>query len=453
MIVWFGILQVLILGAGAMACYKAISIKQARSIAIVSVAVVLGISIVLLLFSSIIKSVAGLQSSVFGPQVGLVWVFNSLVAFVAVSLTPILTASKATFGRMLLLSSTSLAALTAYDPIAIAILWLISYVIILRELREHSDIHATLRVFNFYHVPSVLLVLCGALSLYLDEIGVGIILLTIGILIREAVMPFHSWFPTFYEKVPRGLVVIFFCAQLGVLVHFQLIAGVISFEANQAISILGGLTSLLAAALSSVQKKAKRALAFLIMSQSGLVVFGMGGNSFSGMVGSMLAWQAVGLSTAALTMTFTALESRRSVGPVDNPQGSFARTPRMAVSFLILGFASIGLPATIGFVGEDLILQGSVVRFPVLGLFVIGTTALNGISVMRMFFSLFCGTTQHGGESDFTQREWIAISCAVIVISVAGIAPQYFLDKVQETVGYIESQKIMGHSLSFDKEH
>ncbi|MEZ6037891.1 MAG: proton-conducting transporter membrane subunit [Planctomycetota bacterium] len=103
-------------------------------------------------------------------------------------------------------------------------------------------------------------------------------------------------------------------------------------------------------------------------------------------------------------MTLAALEARRGPLSLREAGGSFARTPRMAVAFLFLGFASVALPLTLGFVAEDLLVQGSVDEYPQVGFAVIVATALNGMSVMRCF-TLFSGTRRHRGEHDLTRSK------------------------------------------------
>lgn len=95
----------------------------------------------------------------------------------------------------------------------------------------------------------------------------------------------------------------------------------------------------------------------------------------------------------------------------------------MAVAFLFMGFASVGLPFTVGFVAEDLLVQGSVEEFPVLAFALIIATALNGVSVMRAFFMLFSGSAQHSGECDLTPREAGTLTVVMATLLLAGLFP------------------------------
>ncbi|NJK32879.1 MAG: hypothetical protein HC927_10995, partial [Deltaproteobacteria bacterium] len=108
---------------------------------------------------------------------------------------------------------------------------------------------------------------------------------------------------------------------------------------------------------------------------------------------------------------------------LERPSGHFERIPLLAGALLLFGLASVGLPGTFGFIAEDLLVQGSADDFPYLALALVVATAINGITVMRSFFSLFTGTKAPAGERDLTLREWATLSVVLAALLVAGIWP------------------------------
>jgi NADH-quinone oxidoreductase subunit M len=108
----------------------------------------------------------------------------------------------------------------------------------------------------------------------------------------------------------------------------------------------------------------------------------------------------------------------------------------MAVAFLFMGFASVGLPLTLGFVAEDLLLQGSVEEFPLLAFALILATALNGVSVIRAFFTLFSGSAKHIGESDLTIRETGALTLLMATLLIAGLLPGGAVRRLERVTGH-----------------
>ncbi|MGB5694689.1 MAG: proton-conducting transporter membrane subunit [Polyangiales bacterium] len=348
---------------------------------------------------------------------------SCLIGFTAVILSPISGTRPKTFARIVLIITVAVLFLVIRNPIGLAVLWGASALIVWLELRELRGSHNTARLFAIYHIPSVVAVGVGAVLLSRGQAAAGLVFLLVGIAIREAVIPLHSWFPPFVQYAPMGLVVAFFAPQLGVYAHLELLQGEIPHRLAHGVAALGAVTAVVAAALGIAQTEARRALAFLVMSQTGLVAFGLDTSSPIAQIGALLTWQVIGVATAGFAMTLASLEARRGHLSMRVPAGSFTRTPRMAVAFLFMGFASVGLPLTLGFVAEDLLVQGSVEEFPLLALALIIATALNGVSVMRAFFTLFSGSSQHIGERDLTPREAGALTVVIATLLIAGLFP------------------------------
>jgi NADH-quinone oxidoreductase subunit M len=302
------------------------------------------------------------------------------------------------------------------------------------ELRARYGARSVARLFALYHVPSVLLFVA---AVFLEQSGWLAYSAMAGIAaigIREAVVPGHSWFPRFVEESPMGLVVAFIAPQLGVYAHVQLLAEGLPDTMAQTVAIFGAFTALGAAALGVVQKSPRRALAYLMMSQTGLVAFGIESPSEVAFAGSLLTWQVLAVATSSFAMTVSALEARRGPLSLVEYSGCFSRTPRMAAGFLVMGLASVGFPMTLGFIAEDLLVQGSVEATPALAFVLIGATALNGMNVMRAFFRLFSGQRAHGGEQDLTPRESWALSVVLIVLLLGGTAPSLITSRAFEFV-------------------
>ena len=106
--------------------------------------------------------------------------------------------------------------------------------------------------------------------------------------------------------------------------------------------------------------------------------------------------------------------------------------PVLAISFLSMGLACTGFPGTLGFVGQELLVDGAVDAFPVMGFAVVIASALTGLAVLRMYFSLFCGRSDalaHSGlRFGLTRREAWTFVALVIALVGFGVAPRPLVD-------------------------
>lgn len=346
---------------------------------------------------------------------------TAAIAVVATAMSPLTTHAVRTFTRTLLVLAVALFFLGTRNPAALAVLWAMSSAITWYELRDREP--GLSRLFAFYHVPSALLFAGGAMLLGGAQAHAGLIMLVLGIVIREAVVPVQSWFPRFVERAPMGLVVAFSGPQLGVYAQLELLSAGIPPDMAHQVAWVGAITGLLAAALATVQRDARRAMGYLIISQTGLIAFGLENDSPVALSGALLTWQVLALATSGFAMSMAAIFARRGVLWLDQPSGSFAHTPRMAAGFLLLGLSTVGFPLTLGFVAEDLLVQGAVEEYPWLALSLIVTTALNGITVMRSFFNLFAGQRNVDVERDLSPREIYALSVVMVLLFLGGIVP------------------------------
>ena len=97
-----------------------------------------------------------------------------------------------------------------------------------------------------------------------------------------------------------------------------------------------------------------------------------------------------------------------------------------------MGLACTGFPGTLGFVGQELLVDGAVDVFPVMGFAVVIASALTGLAVLRMYFSLFCGRSDalaHSGlRLGLTRREAWTFVALVIALIGFGVAPRPLVD-------------------------
>ena len=168
------------------------------------------------------------------------------------------------------------------------------------------------------------------------------------------------------------------------------------------------------------------------MSQSALVMAGLDCTSVSALAGGLLVWLSAGLAFAGLARCVLVLEARRGRLDLTTYHGGYERMPLLAISFLAMGLACTGFPGTLGFVGQELLVNGAVDAFPVMGFAVVIASALTGLAVVRMYFSLFCGRSDplaHAGPRfGLTRREGWTFVALVITLVGFGIAPRALVD-------------------------
>ncbi len=145
-----------------------------------------------------------------------------------------------------------------------------------------------------------------------------------------------------------------------------------------------------------------------------------------GIAGALMHWQVVAVSTTVLAAVFAGLEARLGMDlDARSFRGLAAGAPRLAVFFAIAGLALVGLPLTLGFPAEDLLLHGTLGAAPRLGIVLPVVTAFNAFTLLRLFASLFLGRPADAarGMADALPRERWALTAAVLFLLAGGLAP------------------------------
>jgi NADH-quinone oxidoreductase subunit M len=282
----------------------------------------------------------------------------------------------------------------------------------------------------FFGVGVALLIGPGARNSMIETAGMWLIV--IAALMRKGIVPFHAWVPEVFDHGRLGPAILFNAPQLGAYMTVVLIVPRASPDMLRVIAILALSTAVYGAALALVQTSARRACGYLFMSQSALVMAGLDCTSVSALAGGLLVWLSAGLAFAGLARCVLVLEARRGRLDLTTYHGGYERMPLLAISFLSVGLACTGFPGTLGFVGQELLVDGAVEAFPVMGFAVVIASALTGLAVLRMYFSLFCGRSDplaHSGlRFGLTRREAWTFVALVITLVGFGIAPRALVD-------------------------
>lgn len=375
----------------------------------------------------------------------LVLLFISLIGLVAVCMTP-RSEGPRTLARVLLVHGAALVSVLFAHPVLVSLAWASQVALLLWELWTRKALRA-FRVCAWYLVPSALL-MSAATALAGPATGSTAVFVSYALLlaigVRAGLLPWHAWLPELVERAPLGLVVVFLCPLLWVHDAVLLIApkanpaamnelpwgpaGLIALWPRELVNLfaaLGFVTAGFGAALGTVQQQARRAFAYVLMSQGALLVFGLGSGWERSAVLGM--WLASGLCGAAALMVLGALEARRGPLNLAQPSGNYERTPLLATAFLVASLASVGLPGTLGFVAADRFFGALFEQRPWFTLALIATTGLNAMTLLRCYFYLFMGRSEHHGERDLLRREWAALTLVLGVVVVLGVWPQWGL--------------------------
>jgi NADH-quinone oxidoreductase subunit M len=255
----------------------------------------------------------------------------------------------------------------------------------------------------------------------------------IAIILRKGLFPAHSWVAPSFEQGPLIPLTLLFNGHLGAFAIARLTLPLLPDVSAVTLPLLGDLgllTAAYTALLAISERKPRRLLALLAISQSSFLVAGLESSNLDAITGALVHWQVVVVATSALTAVYAAIEARLGA-PLDGKGflGLAKGAPRLAVFFAIAGLSLVGLPLTLGFSAEDLLLHGTLETHPLLGFILPIVTALNAFNIIRLFASLFLGKPGSIAThlSDALPRERWVLTAALLFLIIGGLFPAFFI--------------------------
>ncbi|MEZ5356608.1 MAG: proton-conducting transporter membrane subunit [Bryobacteraceae bacterium] len=248
-------------------------------------------------------------------------------------------------------------------------------------------------------------------------------------LIRKGIFPLHFWLPRAFETQNLSLLSLNINGHLGAYLLVRYALTMSPEAAADTLPLLNAITlftSVYAALLALTERSPRRILGLLCVSQAAFILAGLENSNVEGVTGGLVHWWVVAFATTGMITVYRALEVRTT--EVAQPAGFLGlaiHAPRLAAFFAVAGLALIGLPGTLGFAAEDLLFHGTLESHPLLGIALPLATALNAITTLRLFSTLFLGrrsTLVTPIPDARPAQRWALAACAVLLVA-GGLAP------------------------------
>jgi NADH-quinone oxidoreductase subunit M len=264
----------------------------------------------------------------------------------------------------------------------------------------------------------------------------------IGFAIKVPMFPFHTWIPYAHGQAPTigSVILAAVLLKMGTygFVRFSLPmfpdASVLSITP---IAVLSLIMIIYTAMIAYAQKDVKQVVAYSSVSHMGIIMLGLFAMNAEGLSGSVFQMLSHGIVSGALFMLVGMIYDRRHTKLMSEFGGIASVMPKFAVIFGIMLMASVGLPLTIGFVGEFLVLLGFYQVSPMMTILAGTSIILGAVYMLRVMKRTFFGPLNNEENKklkDLNRREtWSLIPLVAIVIWL-GVYPKPVLGPIDNSV-------------------
>jgi len=264
----------------------------------------------------------------------------------------------------------------------------------------------------------------------------------LGFAIKVPMVPFHTWLPYAHGQAPTIGSVILAAVLLKMGTY-----GFIRFslplfpDASVAMMIPMGILALIAiiytAMVAYAQEDIKQVIAYSSVSHMGVIILGIFALNVEGIGGSIFLMISHGIVSGALFMLVGVIYDRTHTKNMSQFGGLAKVMPMYATIFGIMLMASVGLPLTIGFVGEFLSLLGFFAVSPIMTAIAGLTIILGAVYMLVLYKRTFFGPITHPENlklKDLNAREYTALIPLVMLVVYLGVYPKPILDPVDKSV-------------------
>lgn len=264
------------------------------------------------------------------------------------------------------------------------------------------------------------------------------LILMIGLGLKMAIFPLHSWLPDAYEMAPTPVTVIMASVMMNASIYgflrffFTVLPrGSITPFILLMLS-LAVISQFYGAIMALVQKNIKRMIAYSSISQMGYVLFGIGSLSFLGASGAAFHIINHTVIKALLFMTVGAVFIATKKYDTEKLGGLTASLPLVALFGAAGALAISGVPLFGAFQSEWLIFAGGFkTAYPVLASFAVAGALFTAAYALRFIAEIFFGSRSDVQVGKVPSAMVLSMSLLAFLTLLIGVYPWYFAKAVQ----------------------
>ena len=264
----------------------------------------------------------------------------------------------------------------------------------------------------------------------------------LGFAIKVPMFPFHTWLPYAHGQAPTVGSVILAAVLLKMgsygFVRFSLpMFPDASVAYITPVAIIAIIMIIYTAMVAYAQKDMKQVIAYSSISHMGVIVLGTFAMNAEGISGSIFQMLSHGIVSGALFLLVGVIYDRRHTKLMSEFGGLALVMPKYALIFGIMMMASVGLPLTIGFIGEYLSLAGFFKISPMLTLLAGTSIILGAIYMLSLYKRSFFGPVTNEANAklpDLDSKELTALVPLVALVVWLGVYAKRVLGPIDNSV-------------------
>lgn len=266
--------------------------------------------------------------------------------------------------------------------------------------------------------------------------------------VKVPMWPFHTWLPDAHVQAPTAGSVILagVLIKLGAYGFLRFSLPMLPNASAYYTPFVFGLSVIAVIYTSFValmQKDMKKLIAYSSVAHMGYVTIGIFTFNAQGLEGGIIQMLSHGLVSAALFLCVGVVYDRLHTKEIRRFGGLVNTMPFYAAVFMVFTMASVGLPATSGFVGEFMVLLGSFQVSKTVAALAATGVILGAAYMLWLYARVVFGKVVYRDVEtlkDLNKRELVFFIPLILLVLLMGIYPAAFLDAMHVSVEHLAQQ-------------
>jgi len=270
-------------------------------------------------------------------------------------------------------------------------------------------------------------------------------LMFLGFAAKLPLFPFHTWLPDAHVQAPSSISVLL----AGVLLKmgaYGLIRFTVELLPETTIHFsgwmvgLGLATTLFAGMLAIYERHIKKMVAYSSISHMGLVVVAIATMTYDGLSASLYEMIGHALVISPLFLIAGWLHHKTHTWYMDEMGGIMKYAPYASAIFILAGMAALGLPGTMGFIGELTIIISAVKSFGWwIAIIALGGLISAGYIIWAVRRAIHAQPSELVLKSNFSMSfaEKFALAIYAFLIVYFGVNPQPIFDVANQAFSFL----------------
>lgn len=267
--------------------------------------------------------------------------------------------------------------------------------------------------------------------------------------IKVPMFPFHTWLPDAHVEAPTAVSVLLAGVLLKMGSYGFIRFGPQLLPAGFAalapiIAVLAIISIVYGGAVALMQSDLKRLVAYSSVSHMGYVMLGIAAGTSTGLTGANVQMFSHGLIAGLAFLLVGCFYERAHTREISAFGGTVKVAPVLSGALVFMAFASLGLPAGSGFIGEFMVLAGSFDVFPVYTSLAAAAVVLTAAYLLWMLRRVVFGplNPERAEMPDITPTESATVFPLAALILIVGVFPTTLVGAIQASAA--ELARVLG---------